>query len=196
MSLQPKQFWFHRSKGDMQPGDRVQSANLRGAGPYMHAYVDWKGPGGTNRGDWVYAAATEHEAEQWAPPWFPGGRKGVGLGRPTTYEVEPAPGRETHIEQGHSRVPAVDHLMTRDEMVVQRRIDIPLPRWDEEGVQGTLPPVDWTEFGATNAKHLPLSSDTALMREDVERAVQPTPGDEARRYESRWERAGQGRLDL
>lgn len=202
-NLQPKQFtpWYHTSHADLTPGDSILPANHpdnpSGANYDYTSFAE-----GPDRGDWAFAADTEMEAQLWAPS---------GRGRQTTYEVDAQSQPYHEFEDQHVEV-SEQHIKVPGPMPITRRIDIPKP-WDKESsVQGTLPPIDWSDYRRTGFRHMTddqLSVDpeqtginaeenhddihhptVRAHRERKEKEV-PVEKTEQAVYEQRWKNAGQ-----
>jgi hypothetical protein len=138
-ALNPNQF-FHGSRADLQPGDQLRPGNEIGRTNYDYEVM------GRDRPNWVYMTG-EHMGDGKYDPeddaWMWSDR-GSTPGRPTVYKVTPH-------DTPHND-PLISHHYRTSGATVEDRIDIAKPylgpRTDEPmPVQGTLPPVDWRQYG-------------------------------------------------
>lgn len=105
---------------------------------------------GRDRHNWAFVADDEATAWEWATA---GGRAGAGQRRrERVYRVAPEDPRPPKERGAHFF--EMPHEFTTPRAKVLDRIDIPPPStWggSKQAVQGTLPPVNWRQFGGHNS---------------------------------------------
>ena len=149
MALSPEQFFHgsvHDIEGAVEPGSAVGHANYAYDSPELGLTH-----GGYHPNDHVHAATIEPDAWEFAGH---GGRRRV-------YKLAPpTPGMDDPNQ--------LDAKVWPHAVPIADRIDIAHPRLygvqKIEGVQGTLPPIDWNQFGkrgGMDANHVPIWKDAA-----------------------------------